>query len=276
MPEGDTVFVAATKLRAALGGRTIERTDFRVPRLATVDLAGTVVDDVVPRGKHLLFRFSNGLTLHTHYKMEGSWHLYRPGENWRGPAFQVRAVLYTQEWNAVGFRLAVVELIDTADEPDVVGHLGPDPLGDDWNAARVAEAIEQHPDSEIGEILLDQRVIAGPGNVYKSEVCFLAGVDPRTLVRDVPDVGRLVGLLARTMQANRTTGTQITTGDLRPGRQRWVYGRAGEQCFRCRSSIRRVEQRGYGGDRVTFWCPRCQPPPTSPHSARSGANDRTV
>ena len=276
MPEGDTVFVAATKLRAALAGQTIERSDFRVPRLATVDLAGTLVDDVVPRGKHLLVRFDNGLSLHTHYKMEGSWHLYRPGENWRGPGFQVRAVLYTRDWNAVGFRLAIVELIDTANENDVVGHLGPDPLGDDWDPQGVVATIARHPDSEIGEIILDQRVIAGPGNVYKSEVCFLAGVDPRTPVRDVPDLQRVIDLLARTMRANRKTGTQITTGDLRPGRQRWVYGRAGEQCFRCRSRIRREEQRGYGGDRVTFWCPTCQPPPTPPHPARSGASDRTV
>lgn len=269
--------MAATKLRAALRGREIERTDFRVPRLATVDLGGTILDDVVPRGKHLLFRFSNGLSLHTHYKMEGSWHLYRPGENWRGPDFQVRAVLYTQEWNAVGFRLAIVELIDTGKENEAVGHLGPDPLGDDWDAERVVAAIAQQPEAEIGELILDQRVIAGPGNVYKSEVCFLAGVDPRTPVRDVADVRRVVALLARTMRANRTTGTQVTTGDLRPGRQRWVYGRAGEPCFRCRSKIRRAEQKGYGGDRVTFWCPTCQPPPTPSHSARSGASDdRTV
>ena len=276
MPEGDTVFVAATKLDVALGGKTIDRSDFRVPRLATVDLAGRTVDGVVPRGKHLLFRISGGLTLHTHYKMEGSWHLYRPGETWRGPGFQIRAVLYAADWTAVGFRLAIVELIDTTEEDRIVGHLGPDPLGADWDAGAVTAAITAHPDAEIGEILLDQRVIAGPGNVYKSEACFLAGLDPWTPVRDVADVGRVVDLVARLMQANRTTGTQITTGDLRPGRQRWVYGRSGERCFRCRTPIRRAEQRGYGGDRVTFWCPTCQPSPTPNVSAPSGVTDRTV
>lgn len=276
MPEGDTVFVAATKLNAALGGATIDKSDFRVPRLATVDLSGRAIETVVARGKHLLFRISGGLTLHTHYKMEGSWHLYRPGETWRGPAFQIRAVLHTARWTAVGFRLAIVELIESDDEDRIVGHLGPDPLGDDWDRDAVARSISQYPDSEIGEVLLDQRVMAGPGNVYKSEACFLAGIDPRTPVRDVTDIDRLVDLMARLMQANRSTGTQITTGDLRPGRQRWVYGRSGEPCFRCRTRIRRAEQRGYGGDRVTYWCPACQPPPTPQVSARSGTTDGTV
>ena len=275
MPEGDTVFVAATKLHAALAGTAIDRSDFRVPRLATVDLSGKQIDGVEARGKHLLTRISGGLTLHTHYKMEGSWHLYRPGETWRGPAFQVRAVLYTRAWIAVGFRLAIVELIATADEDEVVGHLGPDPLRDDWDADRVVAAVARHPETEIGEILLDQRVLAGAGNVYKSEACFLAGIDPRTLVRDVPEVRKVVELVARLMRANRTTGTQITTGDLRPGQQRWVYGRSGEPCFRCRTPVVRAHRPGYGGDRVTYWCPACQPP-APPAAAWATATDRTV
>lgn len=276
MPEGDTVFLAATRLNAALADSVLTKTDFRVPRLATVDLSGRRIRGVVARGKHLLIRIEDDVTLHTHYKMEGSWHLYRPGERWRGPDFQVRAVLYADAWHAVGFRLAIVELLDTAEEGRVVGHLGPDPLRPDWDAQRVSDAIAGRPDAAIGEVVLDQRVIAGPGNVYKCEACFLAGVDPATPVRDVVDVPRLVDLLARLMQANRKTGTQITTGDLRPGRQRWVYGRAGEPCFRCRTLIRRAEQRGYGGDRVTYWCPTCQPSRTSQASPRSGITDRTV
>lgn len=262
MPEGDTVFVAATRLRQALGGDALTNSDLRVPTLATVDLSGLVLQDVIPRGKHLLFRIEGGRTLHTHYKMDGSWHLYRHGQRWGGRAFQVRAVLATQEWVAVGFDLAKVELVATADEDHIVGHLGPDPLRDDWDPQVAVHNLMQHADAEIATVLLDQTVIAGPGNVYKCEVCFLAGLDPRTPVRDVPDPAKVVDLVARLMQANKRTGTQITTGDTRPGRGRWVYGRSGRRCFRCGTQIRRAEQEGYGGERVTFWCPVCQPSPS--------------
>lgn len=259
MPEGDTVFLAATRLNAALAGSTLAKTDFRVPQLATVDLSGRRVLEVVARGKHLLMRIEGGVTLHTHYKMEGEWHLYRHGETWRGPSFQVRAVLGTAEFVAVGFELGIVELLDTAAESEAVGHLGPDPLGDDWDVDRVLELMRPHHEDEIGTVLLDQRVVAGPGNVYKSEVCFLAGVHPWSKVAEVRDLRRLVALVARLMRANRTTGNQITTGDLHPGRRRWVYGRSGKGCFRCGTPIRKADQDGYGGGRVTYWCPTCQP-----------------
>ena len=259
MPEGDTVFLAATRLHEAMAGKVLETTDFRVPRYATVDLSGKVLESVIPRGKHLLFRIEGGHTLHTHYKMEGSWHLYRPGETWRGSDHEVRAVLTTEDRVAVGFRLAVVEILPTASETDVVGHLGPDPLRPDWDQAEALRRFRTHPDEEIGTVVLDQGVIAGPGNVYKSEVCFLRGVDPRTLVRDVSELDGFVALLARLMQANRTTGMQITTGDTRRGRMQWVYGRGGQPCRRCRTKIERSIQPGYGGDRVTFHCPTCQP-----------------
>ena len=259
MPEGDTVFLAATRLQAALAGQVLTKTDFRVPQHATLDLSGRKVLEVVPRGKHLLFRIDGGVTLHTHYKMEGSWHLYRHGEKWRGPAFQVRAVLETEDFVAVGFQLAVVEVLDTASEAEVVGHLGPDPLGADWDVDRVVDAMRERADDPIGTVLLDQRVLAGPGNVYKCEICFLAGLHPWTRVGEVEDLRRVVRLAERLMKANRTTGNQITTGDTRAGRQRWVYGRSGKGCFRCGTQIRKADQEGYGGDRVTYWCPTCQP-----------------
>ncbi len=230
-----------------------------MPQLATVDLSGRAVQTVVSRGKHLLVRIEGGVTLHTHYKMDGDWHLYRHGETWRGPAFQVRAVLENSDFVAVGFRLADVDLVDSAAEHEIVGHLGSDPLGDDWDPIAVAAAMRSRSDEEIGSILLDQRVMAGPGNVYKSEVCFLAGVDPRTLVRDIPDLSHLIHLTERLMKANRTTGNQITTGDLRPGRRRWVYGRSGRGCLRCGTPIEKTDQPGYGGERVTYRCPTCQP-----------------
>ncbi|MFN2432393.1 MAG: DNA-formamidopyrimidine glycosylase family protein [Gemmatimonadota bacterium] len=262
MPEGDTVFLAATRLHAALAGQVLRRTDFRVPTFATADLSGRAVREVVSRGKHLLFRVDGGVTLHTHYRMDGSWHLYRPGERWGGPNFQVRVVLVTDPWVAVGFRLAVTELLETDREHEVVGHLGPDPLGPDWDAGEALRRLQADPARPIGEALLDQRVIAGPGNVYRCEICFLRGLYPWTSVGEVHDPERVVDLLARLMQANRSMGNQVTTGDDRRGRRRWVYARAGQPCRRCGTPIRsKSHEPGEGGERATYWCPRCQPAP---------------
>ena len=260
MPEGDTVFLSATRLQRALGGLTLTHTEFRVPSLATVDLSGRTLEEVTSWGKHLLFRISGGVTLHTHFKMEGSWHLYRPGERWKGPGFQVRALLKTEPWVAVGFRLPIVELVETAREGDVVGHLGPDPLRE-WDPEEATRRVEEHPERPIGDVLLDQRAIAGLGNVYRSETCFLGGVYPFTPVAEVGDVRKLVDLGARLIRANKTTGNQITTGDPRPKRRHWAYGRAGEPCRRCGTPIERAGGGPGLDDRVVFWCPRCQPAP---------------
>jgi formamidopyrimidine-DNA glycosylase len=257
VPEGDTVFVAATRLNRALAGGTLTKTDFRVPAIATADLSGRDLIEVASRGKHFLFRIEGGTTFHCHFKMDGEWHLYRPGSRWRGSPHTIRAVLETKDWVAVGFHLAMTELLPTAEEERVVGHLGPDPLTT-WDAAEAVRRLRLHPERPIGETLLDQTVIAGPGNVYKCEICFLRGVDPWTGVADVPDHEGLVDLTARLMQANRTTGTQVTTGDDRPGRQRWVYGRGGKPCRRCGTPIDRKAQEP-GAERVTYWCPSCQP-----------------
>jgi endonuclease-8 len=230
-----------------------------MPRIATADLSGRVVEEVVARGKHMLIRFEGDLTLHTHYKMEGSWHLYRHGERWRGPHHEVRALLQTRDWVAVGFRLAICDLIPTSREDEVVGHLGPDPLGPDWDPDRALENLSSDLDRPLGDVLLDQRVMAGPGNVYRCEICFLSGVDPKSPVGAVPDLLRVVDLTKRLMEANRTTGRQITTGDARPGFERWVYGRGGQPCRRCRTRISSDIQPAPGGERVTYWCPSCQP-----------------
>ena len=267
MPEGDTVHLAAARLRAALEGRVLARTDFRVPRYATLDLSGRRVESVAARGKHLLFRLEGDVTVHTHLEMDGTWHLYRPEARWREPGFEARVVLATEDRSAVGFRLPVIEVLPTAEEGRVVGHLGPDPLGPDWDAAEAVRRLGADPARPIGEALLDQRLIAGLGNVYKSEICFLRGLDPLTPVAEVPDLPRLVDLAARLLGANRSTGNQNTTGDTRPGRGRWVYGRVGKPCLRCGDMIRRAEQHGPGGPRVTFWCPRCQAHPGHPAGA---------
>lgn len=259
MPEGDTVHLAARSLNQALAGEVLTRTDFRVPAIATTDLSGKALLEVVARGKHLLFRIEGGTTLHTHFKMEGSWHLYRHGQRWRGPAFQVRAILETAERVAVGFRLAITELIPTSDEASIVGHLGPDVLGPDWDVAEVLQRMTEHADRPIGDVLIDQTVLAGPGNVYRSEICFLRGIHPLTPLRHVDDLDGVLSLTKRLMEANRSTGNQVTTGDTRTGRSRWVYGRRDLPCRRCRTPIRRAESGQRGQERVIFWCPTCQP-----------------
>lgn len=258
MPEGDTVHLAADRLRAALGGRVLTRCDLRVPRFAASDLSGQRIVDLTARGKHLLFRTDQGITLHTHFKMEGTWHLYRPGERWQGPAHQVRAVLETTDRVAVGFRLGICELLPTAEEHRVVGHLGPDPLGDDWDPEIALAALSKDPDRPIGEALLDQTVIAGPGNIYRCEALFLAGLHPDTPVGRIPRPVDAIDVVARLMAANRTTGMQITTGDARRGSTHWVYGRGGEPCRRCGTPIERVAG-DPSGLRVTYSCPSCQP-----------------
>lgn len=239
--------------------KVLTRTDFRVPRWAETDLAGRRLLEVVARGKHLLSRIEGGVSLHTHFKMEGAWHVYRNGERWRGPGHQVRVVLSTEERVAVGFRLAIVELLPTDAEGSVVGHLGPDPLGPDWNAAEVVHRIGEDPSRPIEDALLDQRVMAGPGNVYKCEICFLRGLDPSTPVAAVPDLRGMVDLMKSLMEANRDTGAQVTTGDTRRGRDHWVYGRGGRPCRRCGTPIAKRPQPDGGPERVTYWCPHCQP-----------------
>jgi endonuclease-8 len=269
MPEGDTVWLAGQRMNAALAGRPLTRTDFRVPRLATTDLSGRTVLAVVSRGKHLLTRVEGGLTLHTHFKMDGTWRLYRPGERWRGgPAWQVRVVLANTDWQAVGYRLPVVELMPTAEEDRAVGHLGPDLLGPDWDPDEAVRRLAAEPGREIGQALLDQRNLAGIGNLYKAEVCFLRGVSPWTPVGDVTDLSALVSLAHRLLAANKDGFEQVTTGDPRPGRSTWVFERPGRPCRRCGTRIALAEQGDPPRERLTYWCPRCQP---GPAPARAGA-----
>jgi endonuclease-8 len=166
LPEGDTVHMTAAKLHHALAGRTLVSTDFHVPRFANADLAGQRVREVVARGKHLLLRTDAGVTLHSHLKMEGAWHLHRPGERWRGPAYQARVVLVTEPWTAVGFRLGICELDATEHEHEVDGHHGPDVLGPDSNLEEAARRLRADPERTIGEALLDQRAVAGPGTIW--------------------------------------------------------------------------------------------------------------
>ncbi|SFE93832.1 endonuclease-8 [Actinacidiphila alni] len=265
MPEGDTVWLTAHRLHDALAGRDLLRADLRVPQLATADLAGRRVLEVVARGKHLLTRLDGGATLHSHLRMEGSWHLYAPGERWRGgPAHEIRAVLETDHRTAVGYRLPVLALLPTAEEAEVVGHLGPDLLGPDWDAAKALARLTAEPGREIAEALLDQRTMAGLGNVYVVELCFLRGVTPWTPVGEVRAPEKVVALAKRLLEANKARPGHITTGDTRRGRTHWVYGRANRPCPRCGTTVRTARHGAADRSRVAYWCPSCQKGP-SPH-----------
>ncbi|HET7529718.1 MAG TPA: DNA-formamidopyrimidine glycosylase family protein [Mycobacteriales bacterium] len=273
MPEGDTVWLACRRLDDALAGRVLTHSDFRVPQLATADLTGQTVTAVVSRGKHQLIRLDSGYTLHTHFEMDGSWHLYQRGSTWSGgPEWQVRVVLANDRWDAVGYRLPVVELLSTADEAQVVGHLGPDLLGPDWSPVEALRRLLADPSREIGQALLDQRNLAGIGNLYKSETLFLSGVTPWTKVGAVGDLGAIVTRAQRLLEANKGHWQQSTTGNLRRGEQHWVFERAGRPCRRCGERVRVARQGDPPQDRLSYWCPRCQsgPAPADRPQPRQG------
>lgn len=177
MPEGDNVYRTARLLRDALEGEMLTGSDFRVPAFATLDLAGERVDSVVSRGKHLLIRVGS-VTIHSHLKMEGSWEVYAVGARWRHPGFQARVVLGTADAVAVGFQLGLLEVVSRSDEDSVVGYLGPDLLAPDWDPDEAVRRLAEHPDQPIAVSLHDQRNLAGLGNVYVNEVCFVRGMLP--------------------------------------------------------------------------------------------------
>ncbi|MET9901373.1 DNA-formamidopyrimidine glycosylase family protein [Streptomyces sp. NPDC006446] len=263
MPEGDTVWQAARRLHVALAGQVLTRSDLRVPQHATADLTGRAVLDVTPRGKHLMTRIEGGLTLHSHLRMDGSWKVYESGRRWSGgPAHQIRVILGTTDRTAVGYRLPVLELLRTSDEARAVGHLGPDLLGPDWDAGKALANLLRDPDRPLGEALLDQRNLAGIGNVYKSELCFLLGVTPWLPVGTLPtDLAVQLPVLAKKLlEFNRDRPARVTTG--RREQNLFVYGRAPRPCLRCGTRIRSANQGDGSRERPTYWCPRCQAGPT--------------
>jgi endonuclease-8 len=256
MPEGDTVFRTARQLDDTLAGRVLTETDFRVPRYAAADLTGQAVTGVIPRGKHLLIRTADGQSIHSHLRMDGSWRI-RPGGRPAPRDFRVRVVLANGEWQAVGSLLSMVEILPTSEEDRLVGHLGPDLLGPDWDAAEAVRRLAQDPARPAGAAILDQRNLAGIGNVYKCEVLFLRGVSPWSPVRQAGDLIRMVTLARQLLDANKGRIGQVTTGMTGRGRETWVYGRGGSPCRRCGTPIRK--QVGTAQEeRITFWCPACQ------------------
>jgi endonuclease VIII len=256
VPEGDTIHRAAIRMRPVLAGHTLTR--FEAPRLVGDRPAlGERIDDVEARGKNLLVHFSGGLTLRTHMKMTGSWHLYRDGELWRKGAHLARAIVGADSgWVCVCFQAPVVETHHRGlGDPLPLATLGPDltTLDPDIDAA-VARAAAATPGTELGDALLDQRIASGIGNVYKSEVCFLHGLDPFTPLVDVPPevLRRILETSHRLLVANLQSTRRVT---YRGGVA--VYGRRGQECLRCGSVIRMRRQGEMA--RSTYWCPTCQP-----------------
>ncbi|WP_336204864.1 DNA-formamidopyrimidine glycosylase family protein [Nonomuraea sp. LPB2021202275-12-8] len=259
MPEGDAVYRTAARLRGALDGQALARSDFRVPRHATADLTGRTVLETVSRGKHLLTRVEGGLTVHTHLRMDGSWLVMPAGRRTARGGDQVRLILANEQWQAVGVRLGMVDLLKTADEGGVVGHLGPDLLGPDWDPAEAVRRLLRDPDTPIGAALLDQRNLAGIGTIYRAETLFLRGIWPWRRVGDIEDLEGVVTLARRLLDANKHHAGTVTTGDRRPANQTWVYGRAGRPCRRCGTRISRGEMGAQPQERLILWCGGCQP-----------------
>lgn len=255
MPEGDTVYRTATKLRDALKGRTLTRCDVRVPKFATVDLTGCVVDEVLSRGKHLFIRVGDA-SIHSHLKMDGSWLI--GGQIRRVPQYKIRILLETAETRAAGVDLGVLEILPRATDMESVAHLGPDLLGPDWEPRVAATNLAAEPERPLAEALLDQRVMAGVGNVYANELCFVMGHRPQAPVADLKDPLRVVQRARDMLWLNRSRVNRTTTGDTRPGRDLWIYGRVGRPCRRCGTTVESDRAEVTGTERISFWCPVCQ------------------
>ncbi len=289
MPEGDTIFRTAQTLQRALAGFQV--TGFRsvYPALTRIDhdrpLAGRTIESVRSVGKHLLLAFSGDLILHTHMRMHGGWHIYKPFERWHRPARDMRIVIDTARYVAVGFNIPVAELLTTKelDGHAAIQALGPDLTDADFSTAEVVRRARTRGRDAIHDTLLNQQVVSGIGNVFKSEVLFEAGVNPFATTGALSDatIERLLAVARRQMSMSilsrsATLSTAIgrrTTGSLDPGERLWVYGRAGKPCRRCGTAIR-SKQTGFNA-RLTYWCPSCQPvdadgtggPPSAPDQA---------
>lgn len=272
MPEGDTIFRAARTLHRALAGLTITGFHSPLSQLAVVDrrapIAGRTIAGASARGKHLLMALSGDLVLRTHMRMHGSWHIYRPGERWRVPRRDARIVITTAEWIAIAFSVSDAEFLTTVDlaRHDRLNALGPDLLAGDVDLDDARRRIRSAPVRHIAEALLRQQSVAGLGNVYKSELLFLCGVDPFAPLDTVTDAAldclltRGQALIRLNVEERSIVGGpssgRLTTGRLNPREALWVYDRAGAPCRRCAATISSAMETD---GRRTYWCPVCQP-----------------
>ncbi|HJW94282.1 MAG TPA: DNA-formamidopyrimidine glycosylase family protein [Thermoanaerobaculia bacterium] len=245
MPEGDTICRTARTLQRALGGRVVTKFTTVLPLLARVDdqspLAGRTIERVHAVGKHLLIDFSGGLTLRTHMRMNGSWHIYRSGEKWQRPRVDMRIVIETDAFVAVGFTIPDAEF--TNDTPQ----LGPDLLGDSFDMNEALRRVRERASEEIGNVLLNQQVVAGIGNIWKSESLHAAGVNPFRHVSELDDatIANILSIARKQLRASANATMRVRHA---------VY--QGKLCRKCGS---RIEYRKQGeGARGTYWCPKCQ------------------
>jgi endonuclease-8 len=279
MPEGDTIFRSARALNLALAGKTVARFESAYAQLASVDdqspVAGRVIERVESRGKWLLVHFSGDLILVTHMLMSGSWHIYRPGERWQRSRSHMRAVIATADFEAVAFDVPVAsfQTARTLERNTTIPKLGPDLLGAGFAGDEAIGRMTARGEEEIANVLLNQQVVAGIGNVFKSEICFSCGVNPFAKVSSLnrAKLEELLEASRRLMAANVAdgagdkivtySGPRRTTGADNPGARLWVYGRRGQQCRRCGAVI--LMRKQGAGARSTYWCPECQPLPES-------------
>lgn len=273
MPEGDTIFRAAATRHRVLAGKVVTRFESAFPALTRIDddhpIAGRTIESVTARGKHLLITFSGDLILHTHMRMNGSWHIYRPEDRWQRPARDMRILIATADAVAVGFNVPIAELLSGR---DMARHrqlqaLGPDLLGAAFDHDEALKRLREHPRDAIADALVNQRVLSGIGNVFKSEILFVARIDPFTPVADLTDAAlngildiSLTQLCTSAADRSRTlmpARGRRTTGSLHPSKGLWVYSRGGQPCRACETTIQATKT---GVDaRITYWCPRCQP-----------------
>jgi len=274
VPEGDTIFRAARTLNTALAGKIITRFETVLPYLARLHydmpVTGRTVESVVSHGKWILMIFSGDLILLTHMLMSGSWHIYRPGEQWKRRRDDMRIVIGTETMEAVAFKVPVAEFHTAASlaRREGFNRLGEDVLAADFDEEKARHQLRSAPDLEIGEALLRQSLLAGIGNVYKSEIAFACRVNPFRLVATLTEdeINCLIQTARKFLLANVSetccdtivtyTGFRRTTGRANPADRLWVYARAGEPCRHCGTPIRRQKQGPAA--RVTFWCPNCQ------------------
>ncbi|WKD59643.1 DNA-formamidopyrimidine glycosylase family protein [Corynebacterium caspium] len=268
MPEGDSVHQLARRLKF-MEGREVLDSSLRVPRFATTNFNGLITQEVWPYGKHLFMRFDDQI-LHTHLKMEGTWAVHLKGDKWKKPGYTARVVLvlepqtYPRPLEVVGHDLGLVEVFPAAEYKERMEYLGPDVLHN-WDILEAKRRILAKPERAIGAALLDQRNLAGVGNEYRAEICFLAGVHPARAVATV-DITQILEITYRLMMANKDSPIRVSTGVMRPGETSYVFGRNNKPCRRCGTLIRKSTLGGpdSGGEageleRIIWWCPNCQP-----------------
>lgn len=256
MPEGDTIRRLAEKISQRFKGERCLRCVTRDPRLSGVDLAGAAVIDVDAIGKHLLIRFDDGNTLHSHLRMTGSWTVGPPAKE---PEWRRRIELWMESGRLTGIDLPIVELLPTEHEDRIVGHLGPDLCGPDTpDLEEVTERLQRDPNESLAAALLDQRNVAGFGNVYAVEVPFIAGVSPNQAVGTIEGLEHLVGVGTALVRTNAERGPQNTTGRRLATADHWIYARRGRPCPICATTLDGLDERESPWRRVSVWCPGCQ------------------